>query len=324
MAANGFTAVRTHADVTIEHGLTSIEALLDVRKRVADVIDIEIVALCGWPVTGTTGADQRALLRTAMQMGADLVGGVPHLESDHRRRHDRFGDRGAARDRRRPSTPGRPAHRRNPRPDRRRPRSAGPARARRFRPAGDREPLREPGPTVDRRTGGDRRAGRRSRDQRRRPSAHEPVPPGTRARTDASSTDRRRCAAARRRQRLRPEPTTCRIPFNPLGRACPFETAGPDDPHHASASRGCLVDGVDQRCARSAGRRRTARSCRRSSADLLSVPAETVREAIANAPADRWVWRGGHRRVTNGHSRNVMFTDPGRGRSEPRAIVASA
>jgi cytosine deaminase len=81
MAANGFTAVRTHADLTLEHGLTSIEALLDVRARVADVIDVEIVALCGWPVTGTIGAEQRALLRTAMQMGADLVGGVPHLET---------------------------------------------------------------------------------------------------------------------------------------------------------------------------------------------------------------------------------------------------
>ena len=47
MAANGFTAVRTHADLTLEHGLTSMEALLDVRKRLRDVIDIEIVALCG-------------------------------------------------------------------------------------------------------------------------------------------------------------------------------------------------------------------------------------------------------------------------------------
>ena len=81
MAANGFTRVRTHADVTIEHGLTSIEALVDVRRRVEDVIDVEIVALCGWPVTGAVGADQRALLHAAMQAGADLVGGCPHLET---------------------------------------------------------------------------------------------------------------------------------------------------------------------------------------------------------------------------------------------------
>ncbi|HEX4981185.1 MAG TPA: amidohydrolase family protein, partial [Ilumatobacteraceae bacterium] len=80
MAANGFTAVRTHADTTREHGLRSIEALLEVKKRVADVIDVQIVSLCGWPMTGVAGAANRALLREALEAGADLVGGCPHLE----------------------------------------------------------------------------------------------------------------------------------------------------------------------------------------------------------------------------------------------------
>ena len=77
MAANGYHAVRTHADTTVAHGLRSIEALGEVKRRVADVIDVEIVALCGWPMTGRVGADQRALLREALQAGADVVGGVP-------------------------------------------------------------------------------------------------------------------------------------------------------------------------------------------------------------------------------------------------------
>lgn len=85
MAANGYCAVRSHADATLDHGLTSIEALGEVRRRVADVIDVEIVALCGWPMTGPAGADQRALLRDAMQAGADVVGGVPHLEQGQTR-----------------------------------------------------------------------------------------------------------------------------------------------------------------------------------------------------------------------------------------------
>jgi cytosine deaminase len=51
-----------------------------VRELLRDLISIEIVALCGWPVTGTGGADQRALLRDAIAAGADLVGGCPHLE----------------------------------------------------------------------------------------------------------------------------------------------------------------------------------------------------------------------------------------------------
>jgi cytosine deaminase len=80
MASNGFHAVRSHADTTLAHGLRSIEALVEVQRRVADVIDVEIVALCGWPMTGPQCADQRALLNEAMSSGANLVGGVPHLE----------------------------------------------------------------------------------------------------------------------------------------------------------------------------------------------------------------------------------------------------
>jgi cytosine/creatinine deaminase len=80
MAANGFGFVRTHADTTLDSGLISVEALVEVRHRVADVIDVEIVALCGWGILGEQGADQRALLREAIARGADVVGGCPHLE----------------------------------------------------------------------------------------------------------------------------------------------------------------------------------------------------------------------------------------------------
>jgi cytosine/creatinine deaminase len=79
-ARQGYTAVRTHADTTMDHGLRSVEALVDVRRRVADVIDLQIVAMCGWPVAGPDGAPQRDLLRDAMAAGADLVGGCPHLD----------------------------------------------------------------------------------------------------------------------------------------------------------------------------------------------------------------------------------------------------
>ncbi len=82
MAGNGYCAVRSHADTTIDHGLRSIEALVEVRRRVADVIDVQIVALCGWPIIGPAGAEQRALLRAAMDTGADVVGGCPHLDPE--------------------------------------------------------------------------------------------------------------------------------------------------------------------------------------------------------------------------------------------------
>ena len=81
LAANGFSAVRTHADTTVDHGLRSIEALAEVRRRVADVIDVQVVALCGWPISGAGSQDQRALLLEALAMGVDLVGGAPHFDT---------------------------------------------------------------------------------------------------------------------------------------------------------------------------------------------------------------------------------------------------
>jgi len=80
MAANGFVAVRTHADLNVDNGLTSVEALVQLRSRVADVIDVQIVGLSGWPIVGRPGADQRALTRMAIDAGIDVVGGCPHLE----------------------------------------------------------------------------------------------------------------------------------------------------------------------------------------------------------------------------------------------------
>lgn len=82
MAANGYVTVRTHADTTEHQGLLNVDALVEVRRRVADVIDVQIVALTGMPVVGLAGAAHRALLRDAVARGADLVGGCPHLEGD--------------------------------------------------------------------------------------------------------------------------------------------------------------------------------------------------------------------------------------------------
>jgi len=79
---NGCTLIRTHADATTDNGLKSVEALAEVRRRVAADCDLQIVALTGWPVTGVAGAENRALLRAALDVGADIVGGCPHLDDD--------------------------------------------------------------------------------------------------------------------------------------------------------------------------------------------------------------------------------------------------
>lgn len=75
LLANGTTAVRTHVDTAENVGLLCIEALTVVKARLADVMDIQIVALMApW--------DDHALLREAIAIGADVVGGCGHIAAD--------------------------------------------------------------------------------------------------------------------------------------------------------------------------------------------------------------------------------------------------
>lgn len=82
LVSNGVSVIRSHADTTSDQGLRSVEALVEVRERLRGVVQIQIVALTGWPITGLAGADNRALLSAALDTGADLVGGCPHLDDD--------------------------------------------------------------------------------------------------------------------------------------------------------------------------------------------------------------------------------------------------
>ena len=90
IAANGATAIRTHADLTEANGLTSVTALLRMRERLRDVVHVEVFALCGWPSIGPEGAAQRALLRDAIALGIDGIGGCPHIESDPAAANENF------------------------------------------------------------------------------------------------------------------------------------------------------------------------------------------------------------------------------------------
>lgn len=90
IAANGATTIRTHADLTEAGGFASVDALLRVRDRLADLVRIEVFALCGWPSIGAAGAQQRALLREAVARGIDGIGGCPHLEDDPVAANDNF------------------------------------------------------------------------------------------------------------------------------------------------------------------------------------------------------------------------------------------
>ncbi|WP_280381739.1 cytosine deaminase [Nocardia wallacei] len=70
---NGTTAIRTHADILDgPDPLRAIRALDRVRRELAGLIDIQIVAL-------TPPTAENALLHAALDTGADLVGGAPHI-----------------------------------------------------------------------------------------------------------------------------------------------------------------------------------------------------------------------------------------------------
>jgi cytosine deaminase len=73
MLRNGTTAIRCHVDMLIgPEPLRGVEALVSVRKQLAGLMDIELVALAG-----PDAAD--ATVEAALDLGVDLVGGAPHL-----------------------------------------------------------------------------------------------------------------------------------------------------------------------------------------------------------------------------------------------------
>jgi cytosine/creatinine deaminase len=75
--AKGLLAIRTHVDVC-DQRLLAVEALLEVKKRVAPYIDMQLVAFPQDGVLRAPGAMDN--LKRALQMGVDVVGGIPHFE----------------------------------------------------------------------------------------------------------------------------------------------------------------------------------------------------------------------------------------------------
>jgi len=82
MVSNGVTAIRTHADVTERNNLDAVQALVEVRNRTRGLVDLQICALLGWPLSGDAGKENRDRGRRAIEMGADILGGCPHLDVD--------------------------------------------------------------------------------------------------------------------------------------------------------------------------------------------------------------------------------------------------
>lgn len=73
----GIGAIRSHVD-TCDDDLKGVQALLEVREQVKDYLDLQLVA---FPQDGVL-RDPTAMANTirALDMGVDVVGGIPHFE----------------------------------------------------------------------------------------------------------------------------------------------------------------------------------------------------------------------------------------------------
>ena len=75
--ARGLLAIRSHVD-TSHPSLLPVQALLDVKKRVAPYLDLQLVA---FPQDGVLRAPGGlANLTRALDLGVEVVGGIPHFE----------------------------------------------------------------------------------------------------------------------------------------------------------------------------------------------------------------------------------------------------
>lgn len=78
--AAGTSFIRTHVDIDNEIGLANLEGVLETRRRLAQQVDIEIVAFPQSGILQNTGSE--ALLERALEMGAELIGGLDPCSFD--------------------------------------------------------------------------------------------------------------------------------------------------------------------------------------------------------------------------------------------------
>ncbi|MDF1479319.1 amidohydrolase family protein [Leifsonia sp. H3M29-4] len=85
MLRHGTTAVRTHVDIPPAGGdpLLGVRVLCALRDELAGVIDLQLVALFGPTVPD-------AVIERAVELGLDLIGGAPHTTPDPTREVERL------------------------------------------------------------------------------------------------------------------------------------------------------------------------------------------------------------------------------------------
>jgi cytosine/creatinine deaminase len=75
--ANGVQHVRSHVDVC-DPDLRALRALVELREEARGLVDLQLVAFPQQGILSFPGG--RDLMRRAVELGADVVGGIPHYE----------------------------------------------------------------------------------------------------------------------------------------------------------------------------------------------------------------------------------------------------
>ncbi|MGL5243784.1 MAG: cytosine deaminase, partial [Sarcina sp.] len=74
---SGIQYIRTHVDVT-DPNLTSLKAMLELKEEIKDIATLQIIAFPQEGMYAYKGGEE--LVEKALQMGADVVGAIPHFE----------------------------------------------------------------------------------------------------------------------------------------------------------------------------------------------------------------------------------------------------
>jgi cytosine/creatinine deaminase len=75
--AQGTGLIRSHVDVC-DPNLVALKALLELREEVRDLVDLRLIA---FPQDGVLSfPNGKDLMREAMRLGCDVIGGIPHYE----------------------------------------------------------------------------------------------------------------------------------------------------------------------------------------------------------------------------------------------------
>lgn len=75
----GVTAIRTHSEFDPAQGFTGFETILKLKEEYKNLVDIQVVAFPQEGIFKSPGTDK--MMYEAMEMGADVVGGIPYNDA---------------------------------------------------------------------------------------------------------------------------------------------------------------------------------------------------------------------------------------------------